>query len=314
MPAFKFLTQQQQLARHILFWTENKLQYDIPELDIKLFRRDSPTEPVSSMQAASLCVIAQGKKQVILENEKYIYDSKHFLITAIDLPIVGTVIEASPEQPYLGLMLGLDLSVITQILIDFPQLERQYNHLNQQHLENKNTSKMGIAIGQNNGQLTEALCRLLNLINPTNNNIQQDLVFLAPLIKKEIYYYLLCSEQGQRLRQFVSREAHGYRILRSIQWLRENFPQQFKIEDLAKSIGMSVSSFHQHFREATSMSPLQYQKKLRLNEARKLIMTENLDISVAAMQVGYESSSQFSREYHRYFGIAPSFDLKQHKL
>lgn len=292
-----FSIQQQRLAQLIYRRTQGNSHYEMPDLGLKLFRLNHPTEPVGYVQNASLCLIAQGKKQVILENESYVYDPKHFLITAIDLPILANIINASPEQPYLGLTLSLDLSILTQILLEHPFIQQI-----------ESTEKIGIAIGQTNASLLDATSRLIHLLDSP-----QDIAVLAPLVQKEIYYRLLLTSQGQRLRQFISQGTQGHRILKSIEWLRQNFTQPIQIQTLAESISMSISSFHQHFKDITTMSPLQYQKKLRLNEARRLIITENMDISSAAINVGYESPSQFSREYHRYFGVAPSSDSRLHK-
>ena len=169
--------------------------------------------------------------------------------------------------------------------------------------------RKGVAVGTLTPDMLSAFIRLINLLSTP-----QDIAVLAPLIIKEIFYRLLISPQGERLKQIVTMGTTGHRIIRAIDWIKHQFSQSLCVEELAKRMGMSVSSFHQHFRDITSMSPLQYQKSLRLTEARRLLMTENRDISSASLQVGYESLSQFSREYKRFFGAPPSEDIKNLSL
>lgn len=162
-----------------------------------------------------------------------------------------------------------------------------------------------MAVGVVNSELNDAFIRLIKLLDTP-----QDIPILSPLIIKEIFYRLLMSLQGDRLKRIVAAGTTGHRIVKAIEWLKTNFAKPFSIEELASTMGMSASSFHQHFRDITSMSPLQYQKRMRLTEARRLLMTEEYDISSTSMQVGYESLSQFSREYKRFFGVSPSVDIK----
>ena len=270
-----------------------RIDTDVPGLS--LHRWTEPTDPTSYMLAPSICLIGQGRKRLFLGEETFIYDAEHFLITSVELPVVTQIIEASPEKPYLGLTMELDLRLISQLMID-----------NQITPDKKQTDRCGIGVSRLPGNLKDAFCRLLGLASQP-----EDIEPLAPLIQQEIFYRLLKSDQGPRLRNITSNANHGYQIARTIEWLKENFSKPVKVEDLASNSGMSVSAFHNHFRSMTAMSPLQFQKKMRLNEARRLMLAEHLDASKAAFEVGYESPSQFSREYSRLFGAPPMKDIRQ---
>ncbi|HCG80263.1 MULTISPECIES: AraC family transcriptional regulator [Gammaproteobacteria] len=270
-----------------------RIDTDVPGLS--LHRWTEPTDPTSYMLAPSICLIGQGRKRLFLGEETFIYDAEHFLITSVELPVVTQIIEASPEKPYLGLTMELDLRLISQLMID-----------NQITPDKKQTDRCGIGVSRVPGNLNDAFCRLLSLASQP-----EDIVPLAPLIRQEIFYRLLKSDQGPRLRAITSNANHGYQIARTIEWMKENFSKPVKVEDLANNSGMSVSAFHNHFRSMTAMSPLQFQKKMRLNEARRLMLAEHLDASKAAFEVGYESPSQFSREYSRLFGAPPMKDIRQ---
>ncbi len=270
-----------------------RIDTDVPGLS--LHRWTEPTDPTSYMLAPSICLIGQGRKRLFLGEETFIYDAEHFLITSVELPVVTQIIEASPEKPYLGLTMELDLRLISQLMID-----------NQITPDKKQTDRCGIGVSRVPGNLNDAFCRLLSLASQP-----EDIVPLASLIRQEIFYRLLKSDQGPRLRAITSNANHGYQIARTIEWMKENFSKPVKVEDLANNSGMSVSAFHNHFRSMTAMSPLQFQKKMRLNEARRLMLAEHLDASKAAFEVGYESPSQFSREYSRLFGAPPMKDIRQ---
>ena len=270
-----------------------RIDTDVPGLS--LHRWTEPTDPTSYMLAPSICLIGQGRKRLFLGEETFIYDAEHFLITSVELPVVTQIIEASPEKPYLGLTMELDLRLISQLMID-----------NQITPDKKQTDRCGIGVSRVPGNLNDAFCRLLSLASQP-----EDIAALAPLIRQEIFYRLLKSDQGPRLRAITSNANHGYQIARTIEWMKENFSKPVKVEDLANNSGMSVSAFHNHFRSMTAMSPLQFQKKMRLNEARRLMLAEHLDASKAAFEVGYESPSQFSREYSRLFGAPPMKDIRQ---
>ncbi|MCL4502048.1 MAG: AraC family transcriptional regulator [Deltaproteobacteria bacterium] len=281
------------LVESIARWTGQGEQLNTAVPGLSLWRRDEPTEPTSGMYEPSICFAAQGAKRVLLGDEAYVYDARHFLITSVDLPTVWQIIAASREKPCLGLVLKLDLREISQLMVD--------SHLPPPRAQQ---SSRGMATGEVTLPLLTAFQRLLDLLAEP-----KDIPILAPLIQREISYRLLVGDQGARLRQMASAGSQSQQIARAIAWLKGNFTQPLRIEDLATQVNMSTSTFHHHFRALTAMSPLQYQKWLRLNEARRLMLTERLDATNAAFQVGYESPSQFSREYSRLFGAPPLRDI-----
>jgi AraC-like DNA-binding protein len=281
------------LGKSIARWTDKGDHPATAIPGLSLFRRDEPTQPASYMYEPSICLIAQGVKRVLLGDDTYVYDAHHFLITSVDLPTVVQIIKASPEKPYLGLILNLDQREMSQLMVDsnLPSPRAQ-------------PSSRGMAIGEVTLPLLTVFQRLIDLLAEP-----KDIPILAPIIHREIVYRLLVSDQGERLRQMASTGSQSQQIARAIDWLKSHFTEPLRIEDLATQVNMSTSTFHHHFRALTAMSPLQYQKWLRLNEARRLMLTERLDATTAAFQVGYESPSQFSREYSRSFGAPPLRDM-----
>jgi AraC-like DNA-binding protein len=281
------------LGKSIARCTEYGEQHTTAVPGLALFRRDEPTGPISGMYEPSVCLVAQGAKRVRLGDDTYVYDAQHYLITSVHLPTVVQIIEASPEKPYLGLRLKLDLREISQLMVDsnLPPPRAQQ-------------SSRGMATGEVTLPLLTAIQRLIDLLAE-----QQDIPILAPIIQREIIYRLLVGDQGERLRQIASTGSQSQQIARAIDWLKGNFTQQLRIDDLAAQASMSSSTFHHHFRSMTALSPLQYQKQLRLQEARRLMLAEHMDAANAAFQVGYESPSQFSREYNRLFGAPPLRDI-----
>src|SRR5438552_12758498 len=258
-----------------------------------LSRRDAPTQPTSYVYEPSICLIAQGAKRVLLGDDTYVLDVHHFLITSVDLPTVVQIIKASQEKPYLGLILKLDRREISQLMVDSnlpPPRARQ--------------STRGMAIGEVTLPLVTVFQRLIELLAEP-----KDIPILAPILQREIVYRLLVGDQGARLRQMATAGSQSQQIARAIDWLKSNFTEPLRIEDLSAKVNMSTSTFHHHFRALPALSPLQYQKWLRLNEARRLMLTERLDSATAAFQVGYESPSHFSREYSRLFGAPPLRDI-----
>jgi AraC-like DNA-binding protein len=260
---------------------------------LSLHRREEPSEPISIMYEPRICVIAQGAKRVLLGDDTYTYDAHHFLISSVDLPTVVQVIKASRKKPYLGLVLRLDQREMSQMMADSnlppPRVQQ---------------SVRGMTTGEVTLPLISAFQRLIDLLDEP-----ADIPILEPIIRREIFYRLLVGDQGERLRQMASAGSQSHQIARTIEWLKDNFAQQLRIDELAKQVNMSTSTFHHHFRTLTAMSPLQYQKWLRLHEARRLMLTKRLNAANAAFEVGYESPSQFSREYGRLFGDSPSRDI-----
>ncbi|AAR36518.1 AraC family transcriptional regulator [Geobacter sulfurreducens] len=281
------------LVARIARWTETEERVTTAVPGLFLFRKEHPTEPMSGMYEPSICLVAQGAKRVLLGDDTYVYDARNYLITSVHLPTVVQITEASPEQPYLGLSMRLDQREISQLMVDsnLPPPPPQQ-------------STRGMATSDVTLPLLSAFHRLIDLLGE-----EKDIPILAPIIQREIIYRLLVGDQGARLRQIASAGSQSQQIARAIEWLKGNFTQPLRIDDLAEQARMSSSTFHHHFRSMTALSPLQYQKHLRLNEARRLMLTERFDAATAAFQVGYESPSQFSREYSRLFGAPPLRDI-----
>ena len=281
------------LGKSIARWTDKEYRLVTAIPGLFLFRHDEPTEPTSGMYEPSICMVAQGAKRVLLGDDTYVYDPHHYLITSVHLPTMVQIVEASREKPYLGLMLKLDLREMSQLMADsnLPAPRTQQSH-------------RGMATGEMTLPLLAAFQRLIDLLSEG-----QDIPILAPVIQREILYRLLVGDQGARLRQIAAAGSQSQQIARAIEWLKGNFSESLRIDDLAEKARMSTSTFHHHFRSMTALSPLQYQKQLRLQEARRLMLAEHLDAATAGFQVGYESPSQFSREYNRLFGAPPLRDI-----
>lgn len=260
-----------------------------------VIRSSQVTGPHYSVHNPSLCIIAQGLKQLTLAQENFLYGPTEYLLTSVDLPISGQVIKASPSAPYLAIKLEFTPSEILEVL-----------HSSQIKISKKEKAGRGISVNRLEGSLLEAVIRLVRLLDDP-----EDIPVLAPLIKKEIIYRLLQGRQGALLKQMAIEESSTYQISDAIQYIKNNFHQSFRIDDLAEIANLSVSSFHRQFKEVTAMSPIQFQKQLRLQEARRLLLTESTDATDAAFRVGYESPSQFSREYSRMFGHPPKEDIKR---
>lgn len=283
------------LSKHIALLTEKGELHTTAVPGLSLYRRPGPTEPLTGMYEPSICLVAQGAKRVRLGDETYVYDAQHYLLTSVHLPTLVQVIEASPEKPYLGLRLKFDLREVSQLMADSnlpPPRSQQSNR--------------GMATGELTPPLVSAFLRLIELLDN-----EQDIPILAPVIQREIIYRLLVGNQGTRLRQIAAAGSQSQQIARAIEWIHSNFSRPLRIDDLAAQANMSTSTFHHHFRTMTALSPLQYQKQLRLQEARRLMLMDRLDASTAGFRVGYESPSQFSRDYNRLFGAPPLRDINR---
>lgn len=255
----------------------------------------SPSECMHSISIPAFCVIAQGCKEVLLGSDRYQYDSMHYLLATVELPIVSQILEASPEKPYLSLRLDLDPTLVGSIMVEagYPSAQR-------------GVSVKAIDVSPLDANLLDAIVRLVRLLDsPIEAQV------LAPLIKREIIYRLLMGAQGNRLRQIAVLGGYTHHIARAVDRLRKDFNQPLRIENMARELGMSVSGFHHHFKSVTAMSPLQFQKQLRLQEARRLMLGENLDATSAAYRVGYDDASHFNREYKRLFGAPPIRDVER---
>ncbi|MBX7218720.1 MAG: AraC family transcriptional regulator [Blastocatellia bacterium] len=258
-----------------------------------LFRATQPSQPVHSVYEPALCLVAQGSKEVLLGDEAYVYDQSRYLLVSVDLPLVSQVVEASPETPYLSLRLALDPTDIGELLAEARLSEAR-----------PQPTQRGLTVSQLEPLLLDAILRLLHLLEtPFDQKV------MVPLVTREILYRLLIGEQGGRLRQMAMANSQAQRIVKAIEWLKQNFTQPLRIENMARIVNMSPSALHHHFKAVTAMSPLQYQKQLRLQEARRLMLGEAVDAATASYQVGYESPSQFSREYSRLFGAPPLRDI-----
>jgi AraC-like DNA-binding protein len=265
------------------------------EIQQSLFfaRFSDPLGPVYASLPPSFCVIAQGVKDVLVGNDTFRYDPAHYLVTTLELPLSATVIEASPDRPYLSLRLVLDPAVVTSMMVES-------GHIRQ----NGDGNVTAVGVSPLDAPLLDASVRLARLAATDD-----DYRVVAPLVTREIVYRLLKGPQGNRLRHLARFGGQAHRIARAIQTIRDNFDKPLRIEGMARLLHMSVSGFHAHFKAVTAMSPLQFQKQLRLQEARRLMITESLDAAQAGFRVGYEDASQFSREYKRQFGEPPSRDV-----
>ncbi|AYC32640.1 AraC family transcriptional regulator [Pseudomonas cavernae] len=260
---------------------------------LALVRGDQPTLPMPVLYKPSLCVIAQGRKEIQLGEERFFYDPLNYLVASVTLPVCGHVVEASPEQPYLSLRLDFDATQIARLIADAGPIG----------VPNAGPAR-ALYLDRLDVTLLDALIRLVRLLETP-----RDIAMLAPLIQREIFYRLLHSPQGQILHEIALADSQGHRIARAIDWLNQNYNQQLRIDELARTVNLSASTLHHRFKAVTALSPLQYQKQLRLQEARRLMITEGLEASAASYRVGYESPSQFSREYSRLFGAPPLRDL-----
>lgn len=259
----------------------------------RLARSSRPTEPVHAVYQPAFCFVAQGRKQALLGEQVFRYDPGHYLIYTVDLPLVFQVKEASKERPYLGLRLNLDPALVASVMME-SGIEPKKGH----------ASMKAMDVGPTDANLLDAVVRLVRLLDaPVEHKV------LAPLITREIVFRLLAGGQGARLSHLLASGADTRRVSKAIGRLRENFDQPLRMDDLARELGMSVSGFHHHFKSVTAMSPLQFQKQIRLQEARRLMLGEDLDAASAGFRVGYEDPSYFSREYKKLFGAPPQRDI-----
>jgi AraC-like DNA-binding protein len=282
------------MARIIGARTAGSGDFETPIAGLAFFRRDAPAPPVVCMVEPSIVLVAQGAKQLWVGGDAYAYDASRFLVTSLDVPANSEVRMASPGQPCLGLVLKLDVRILAELVAQGglpPHRDR--------------SPGVGVGIGAATPALLAPFGRLLELLDEP-----AAIPVLAPLIHREIHYRLLMSDQAAKLRQIASVDGQGYRIARAIDWLKLNYASPLRVDELAGRVQMSTPTFHHHFRQLTAMSPLQYQKWLRLNEAKRLMLSEHADAASAAFKVGYESPSQFSREYSRLFGAPPKRDIE----
>lgn len=289
------------LAQAVAKWTpsEGAHRTAIPGLD--MFRADAPTACVSTIYEPCLCVIVQGRKQVQLGDRHIEYGPLSYMVSSVHLPVLGQVLEASPEVPYLSVKLDIEpeevADLVTQLgdRLPMPPADARCDE-----------SSCGLCLAQIDMDLLDAVRRLLDLLDRP-----EDASVLAPLIRREIIYRALMGDMGARIRRFAMVDTQANRVSRVIDLLKDRFAEPLRVRDLAQQVNMSESSLFHSFKQVTRMSPLQYQKKLRLMEARRLMIGEGIEAATASYRVGYESPSQFSREYGRMFGAPPRADVNR---
>jgi AraC-like DNA-binding protein len=261
---------------------------------LTLYRNIVPTAPNPCTYVPSLLLIPQGKKRVDLGKQSYVFGESTFLLTSIDLPIISRVCAASLEKPYLAFFLKLDMGLVRDVL-----------HSEEVHIPAPPVGTRGMVLGEATVELLAPCLRMVQLLRTP-----QDVPFFSKLLQREIIYRLLQGPQGDRLRSVATLADQSYRTAKAVTWLRDNFKEALNVDELASMTGMSRSTLNHHFRGLTAMSPLQFQKQLRLHAARQKMLTEELDAASAAFEVGYESPSQFNREYKRFFGQPPMRDIQ----
>ncbi len=286
---------QVELADRIARFTRVDGQHETPCPALHLIRMSSPSQALPSVYEPSLCLVVQGAKRALLGAEVYHYDELNYLVVSVTLPMIGQVLDASPEKPYLCLRIALDPAEIARLMVDMgPRAPREPREAR------------GLYCARVGSELLDAVVRLMRLLDEP-----RDLPVLAPLALREIHYRLLLGDLGERLRDLVDAGGVTQRVAPAIAMIKARFAEPLSIEELAARVHMSVSSLHHRFKAVTAMSPLQFQKHLRLHEARRLMLRDDLDAAAAAHRVGYESASQFSREYRRLFGAPPRREISR---
>ena len=267
-----------------------------PQPGVNLARFARPTELHHGFLEPCFCVIAQGAKTLTLGEGVFRYDPAHYMIATVGVPMTAQVVQASPDRPYLSLRLELDLAVVASVMMDAGLV----------HPRGDGGSIRAIDVSRLDADLLDATVRLVRLIEKPG-----DFRALAPMAVREIVYRLLTGAQGGRMRHLATVGGHAHRMARAVARLRENFDKPLRIESVARELKMSVSGFHAHFKAVTNMSPLQFQKQLRLQEARRLMLGEHLDAAEAGYRVGYDDPAYFSRDYKRHFGEPPMRDVER---
>ncbi len=266
-----------------------------PVPGVSLVRSGAPTVPMPVVYEPTLCLIVQGRKQVAAGTLSYVYDASTYLVASVDMPVMGSVIEASEALPYLCLVLDLDMTILSELALRHPAIS-----------EPSDLPTAGIELNATTPELLDAAARLAGLLDAPH-----DIEALAPLIIREMLYRLLSESGNGIVRQLARADSRLRQIAKAIAWMREHYRQGCRIDDIAELAGMSRSTFHAHFKAVTSMSPLEFRSQLRLQEARRLMVAEAVDAAGAGYQVGYESPSQFSRDYVRLFGLPPARDASR---
>src|ERR1700685_1706784 len=287
-----------ELRRKIAAHTANAGAHATAIPGLTLYHRTAPSPCYPAMYEPSLNVFVQGRKRITLAGTTYLCDESTFLLSAVDVPVVSQIAAASEAVPLLSLLLKLDMAIVREILS-----QEEF------HAADGSSLARGIAIGKTTVDLLRPFCRLLDLLDAP-----QDIPFLSNLVQREIVYRLLRGPQGERLRAIATLGDQSHRTAKAIAWLRANYTKPLRVEKLAEIARMGMSTLHHHFRALTAMSPLQYQKQLRLVAARERMLVEGIDAACAAFERGYESASKFNREYKRLFGHPPMRDVKVRRL
>ncbi len=260
---------------------------------LTLYRHTKPSPPTTVLYEPALCVVAQGSKRVMLGDREYRYDGARYLLVAADVPATARIVAATAEMPYLALKLILDPLEVGEVVAQLGPRRQP------------SPATGALAMSPLDPALLDSVIRLVELLESP-----QDAQVLSPLVRREITYRLLVGPEGHRLRQIISGNDQGQRITHALRWLKAHYVEPLRVESLAKQAGMSPSALHRHFKAVTALSPLKYQKYLRLQEARRLMLGQALDAAEASFKVGYESPTQFSREYRRFFGAPPRRDIE----
>lgn len=256
---------------------------------LHLIRASEVSQPLPGVYRPCLCVVVQGRKRAIVGPDSYYYDAFNCLIVSVTLPMLGQIVEASPEQPYLCVRIDIDLHEVAQLLLELPA-----------DIPARSDATRPLHVARIPAELQDVVLRLMRMLDTP-----VDLPVLGPLALRELWYRLLRSDMAPQLLDLMERNGSVQRLHRAIELLQQRYAEPLRVEALADAAHMSVSTFHTHFKAMTALSPLQFQKQLRLHEARRLMLSEHLEAATAAHRVGYESPSQFSREYRRLFGTAP---------
>ena len=283
-----------QLAELIDRHTGTDGSFDTALPRVGIIRSSARTEPIHTLYEPSCCIVAQGRKRAVIGDSVHVYDAAHYLVVGVDLPVIGAVIEASADRPYLCMRLQLDRGMLAELM---PAANGKANE------------SAAAGVSASTPELLDAAVRMLQLLDAP-----EDAGILAPMIEREMLYRLIRGPQAPLLRQIANRESRLNQIGRAVDFIRKNFSEPFAIEHLASVAGMSASTFYEHFKSVMAMSPLQFRTQLRLQEARRLMVTEGLTAAEAGFRVGYDSPSQFSRDYVRVHNVPPRRDVERMRV
>lgn len=283
------------LREKLVQWLPEPSRRETPVPGLALTRYDEQTSAMRCFYTPMVALVVQGFKRSMIGDHEANYGKNHCVVVGVDMPGVFHVTEASSQAPFLSLSVRLDRRIISRLIAEAPAIVTE-----------KAPPPRPIVVSEASEELLEAFRRLVNLLDTPSR-----IAVLAPLILREIHFYLLSGSQGGCLRLFNTQGTQANTIARAVSWLRENYALPLRMEELARRVNMAPSTFNRHFRQVTSLSPLQFQKRLRLYEAERLMLQEGKDAGTAALMVGYESASQFNREYKRQFGAPPRRDVSQ---